>query len=164
LSKEIIPMRRIIAFVNLAFFLALPSLLRSQSEVGTWKLNAAKSKYTGVAPFKSRTITIESQEGGIKSHSEGVAGDGSPIDYSYSAKYDGKDNPITGSGAPNGADSVSLKRIDANMTESTFKKGGKVVNTGRTSISKDGKVRTITAKGTGPDGKPTSVHLVFEKQ
>jgi hypothetical protein len=157
-------MKRVISLASVGFFLAAPVLLRAQSDVGAWKLNTAKSKYSGIATPKSRMQTISSQDGGIRNHTEGVAGDGSSIDFSYSAKYDGKDNPITGSGAPNGADSVAVKRIDASTTESTFKKGGKVVTTAHVSISKDGKVMTAMAKGTGPDGKPTNVHAVYEKQ
>ena len=157
-------MKSTITLAALASFLAVPTMLYAQSEVGTWKLNTSKSKYTGTAPRQSMTNTTESQGDGIKSHAQGVAADGSPINYTYSGKYDGKDNPITGSGAPNGADSVALKRIDAHTTEGTFKKGGEVVSTARVSISADGKVRTVTAKGTGPDGKPTNLHLVYEKQ
>jgi hypothetical protein len=156
-------MKRRIAFVNLALFLAAPVLLSAQTEVGTWQLNTAKSKYSGIAPPKSRTQTLEAQDGGIKNHTEGLAGDGSPINFSYSAKYDGKDNPVTGKGAPGDADSVALKRVDANTTEVIYKKSGKVVTTARLSVSKDGKVMTTDAKGTGPDGKPTNVRAVYEK-
>ena len=157
-------MNRIITFVGLACFLSVPVVLRAQSEAGTWKLNTGKSKYAGVAAPKDRTQTWESQEGGLKHHAEGVAGDGSPINFSFSAKYDGKDNPITGSGAPGGADSVALKRINPKTTEVTWKKGGKVVSTGRNSVSKDGKMMSVTAKGRNADGKPNNVHAVYEKQ
>jgi hypothetical protein len=43
-------------------------------------------------------------------------------------------------------------------------KGGKVVNTVRRSISKDGKTMTTTGKGTSPDGKPTSASTFYDKQ
>jgi len=90
---------------------------------------------------------------------------GSHIAWSYTANYDGKDNPVSGTtGVLNGADSVAIKRINANTTENTFKKAGKVVLTGRDVVSKDGKVRTITAKGTDPSGKPVSRTIVFDKQ
>jgi len=156
-------MNRLITFLGVGCFLAA-SVASAQSEIGTWKLNTSKSRYTGITPRQSMSVTIESQDGGIKVHTVGVAGNGSAIDYSYSAKYDGKDNPISGSGIPNGADTVAVKRINANTTEDTFKKGGKVVNTGSISVSADGKVRTIAAKGTGSDGKPTSIRAVYEKQ
>ena len=158
-------MRRIaLLFVSLAAGLAIPALLLAQSEVGTWKLNVSKSKYSGVATPKSRTQTLESRDGEIRTRTEGVAGDGSPINYNHAGRYDGKDNPIAGSGAPNGADSVAHKRIDERTTETTYKKSGKLVATARSSISKDGKTMTVTAKGTGPDGKKTNVRAVYEKQ
>jgi hypothetical protein len=63
----------------LASFVAAPTALRAQNEIGTWKLNAAKSKYTGVATPKSRTQTWESDGGGVKfggsCHHFAVAGD-----------------------------------------------------------------------------------------
>jgi hypothetical protein len=110
------------------------------------------------------TITIESQGDGVKTHTEGKTADGGSISYGYTAKYDGKDNPVTGSGMPNGGDTVALKRINANTTETTWKKNGKVVTITHSTVSKDGKTRTIEAKGTAPDGKPTTVHAVYEKQ
>ncbi|HML18046.1 MAG TPA: hypothetical protein VK419_13540 [Bryobacteraceae bacterium] len=157
-------MKRIVTFLSLAFFLAVPMVLRAQSEAGTWKLNTAKSKYSGVATPKSRTQTWESQDGGVKHHTEGVAGDGSAIDYSFSAKYDGTDNPVTGRGAPSDADTVALKRVDTRTTETTWKKGGKVVGTSRNSVSKNGKVMTVNARGTNPDGTKNNVKAVYEKQ
>lgn len=157
-------MKRSVTFVSLAFFLAVPIVLRAQTEAGTWKLNAAKSKYSGVATPKSRTQTWESQDGGVKHQTEGVAGDGSSFSYSFSAKYDGTDNPVTGKGAPDDADSVALKRVDARTTEMIWKKGGKVVGTSRNTVSKDGKVMTINAHGTNPDGTKNNVHAVYEKQ
>jgi hypothetical protein len=157
-------MTRRITFAGLAIFLALPTLSLAQSELGTWKLNTAKSNSTGNAMPKSRTITIETRGDGFMTHAEGIAGDGTPVNYSYTVKYDGKDYPVTGAGTPNGADTITSKRIDANTAESTWKKGGKVVNTARRSISNDGKTMTSTASGTRPDGKATSARSVYDKQ
>jgi hypothetical protein len=156
-------MNRLITILSFASFLAV-SAASAQSEAGTWKLNAAKSKYSGIPAPTSRTQTLEPTDGGVNAHVEGTAGDGTPIKYTHAAKYDGKDYPITGSGAPSGADSVAMKRKDPNTTETTYKKGGKVVMSAHTSISKDGKTMTTTAKGTGTDGKPVNVHAVYEKQ
>lgn len=50
---------------------------------------------------------------------------------SYTANYDGKDNPVSGTGAPGGADTIALKRIDSNTVEATWKKVGKIVMTSR---------------------------------
>ena len=151
-----------IAFATLTFLTAAIAL--AQSEGGTWKLNATKSKYSGQAKPQSRTQTLEPNNEGVNARVEGKAGDGSPIKYSYAAKYDGKDHPITGDGAPGGADSVAMRRIDEHTRETTYKKSGKVVMTSRSSISKDGRTMTTTAKGIGTDGRKTNVHAIYEKQ
>jgi hypothetical protein len=100
-----------------------------------------------------------------ESSSDGAAAEGSHVAWSFTANYDGKDNPISGTTAAlNGADTVALKRINPNTVEATFKKAGKVVLRGRQVISKDGKVMTITAKGTDPSGQPISRVLLEDKQ
>ena len=104
--------------------------------VGTWKLNVAKSTYSpGPAP-KSLTAKIEVAGDGEKVTVDGVRGDDTPIKVEYTAQYDGKDYPITGSPM---ADTVSMKRLDANTTERTDKKGGKVTQILTRKISSDGK-------------------------
>ncbi|MDQ3260786.1 MAG: hypothetical protein M3Q00_08390 [Pseudomonadota bacterium] len=129
--------------------------------VGTWKLNVAKSTYSpGPAP-KSLTAKIEAAGEGEKVTADGVRGDDTPIQVEYTAQYDGKDHPITGSPI---ADTVSLKRLDANTTERTDKKGGKVVQTLTRKLSSDGKTVTVTIKGTDAEGRPINNLAVFEKQ
>ena len=129
--------------------------------VGTWKLNVAKSTYSpGPAP-KSLTAKIEAAGEGEKLTADGVRGDDTPIRVEYTAQYDGKDYPITGSPM---ADTVSLKRLDANTIERTDKKGGKVVQTITRKLSSDGKTATVTAKGTDAEGRPVNNVGVFERQ
>ncbi len=141
-------------------------LLRAQSNpaVGTWKLNLAKSKFSPGPVPKSRTRTVEAQGDGLKVSYEGVNGDGSRVAYSLTTNFDGKDSPYSGSGTTNGAETVSVKRIDANTTQSTSKKAGKVVQTTRTVVSKDGKVTTQTSKGTNEKGQSTTRKAVYDKQ
>ena len=129
--------------------------------VGTWKLNVAKSTYSpGPAP-KSLTAKIEAAGEGEKVTADGVRGDDTLIQVEYTAQYDGKDYPITGSPI---ADTVSLKRLDANTTERTDKKGGKVVQTLTRKLSSDGKTATVTYKGTDAKGRPINNVAVLEKQ
>ena len=129
--------------------------------VGTWVLNVAKSTFSpGPAPkSQSRTYVVAGQE--IKATSKGVDGDGKPTAGEWTSVYDGKDRALTGD--PD-ADLLSLKRIDAFTTEFTEKKAGKVVLTGTRSISRDGKVMTITTKGTNAKGQTVNDVLVFEKR
>jgi hypothetical protein len=107
---------------------------------------------------------VEAQGNGAKYSVEGVAADGSRIAYSFTTNYDGKDSPISGAGFPNGADTIAVKRVDANTDTATWKKAGKVVGTNRIVVSKDGKVRTFTAKGTDEQGQATSATVVWDKQ
>ena len=53
-------MKGMLVLVNLAFFLAAPAFLQAQSDAGTWKLNTARSKYSGIATPKSRLEKIPS--------------------------------------------------------------------------------------------------------
>ena len=137
----------------------------SNPAIGTWKLNLAKSKYDPGPPPKSQTQKFEAVgNDGAKNITEGVAADGSRTAYSWTVNYDGKDYPITGVGTPNGSDTIAIKRIDANTTTSTLKKAGKVVLTTRTVYSTDGKLRTITYKGTNESGQPTNNVAVYDRQ
>jgi hypothetical protein len=129
--------------------------------IGTWELNVAKSKYTpGPAP-KSETRTYTAAAKGFTFSSKGVDAQGNPTNVTFAAPLDGKYHPMIGSPT---ADSIMLKRIDANTTESTQKKGAKVVTTTTRVISKDGKTLTTTSKGTDAAGKPTSAVMVFDKK
>ena len=160
-------MKRLIVFATVfALSLVASGLLLAQSnpQVGTWKLNLAKSKFSpGTAP-KSLTRTVEAQGQGVRITQEGVAANGSRIAFSYVTNFDGKDAPISGGGYANGADNIAVKRVSANTTTSTATKAGKMVQAVRIVISKDGKVMTGTTKGTNAQGQPTSATLVWDKQ
>jgi hypothetical protein len=130
--------------------------------VGTWKLNVEKSKYDPGPPPQSQTLRIEPAGKGEKVTSEVVSADGKRTTSVYTANFDGKDYPLSGSAL--GADNVALKRIDVRTTERTDKKEGKVVQTLRRVVSSDGKTMTVTGKGTNAEGKPFSNVVVFDKQ
>src|SRR5262249_2806954 len=100
---------------------------------------------------------------GTRQRTEGVDAAGNRVAYEYSANYDDKDYPMTGSGTPNEADSIALRRIDNFIVEATLKKDGIVVQTTRGVLSKDGKVLTYTSEG-NPHGKTTNTVTVWEKQ
>src|SRR5258708_11917423 len=109
-----------------ALFGFAATLVAADPTVGTWKLNTAKSKYSpGPAP-KSATITYEETADRIKRMGESVDADGNKTSFEYTAKYDGKDYPVTGSET---FDMIALKRINDRTTEATLKKSGKVVST-----------------------------------
>jgi hypothetical protein len=140
-----------------------PTLAQSSNSlVGTWKLNVAKSTFTaGTAP-KSSTFTIEEAGPGIKATVDSAAADGTVAHWGFTANFDGKDNPITGN-CPYG-DSVASTRIDANTTQNIYKKGGTVTVTQKHVVSNDGKTDTITNTGRDAKGTIVSSERVYDKQ
>jgi hypothetical protein len=102
-----------------------PSAQMSDPRIGTWKLNVEKSKYSpGPAP-QSVMVKVEPAGQGEKTTTDFVNADGTRTTTEYTANFDGKNSPLTGSQF--GADMVSLRRINAQTTERTDKKGDKVV-------------------------------------
>jgi hypothetical protein len=128
---------------------------------GTWKMNAEKSKYSPGPPTKSLTVVVESDENNYKLEATGTDGDGKPIHVQYSAQFDGKDYPATGVA---NADSVSVRRIDANTVETVQKRDGKVMMTITSTVSKDGKTRTSTWSGKNAEGKDVHNVVVFDRK
>jgi hypothetical protein len=149
-----------------ALCLGIPGAMlaaETNANIGTWKLNLEKSQYAaGLAP-KSLTRTVALDGDKVKYSFEGTAADGSALTYSFTVQYDGKDYEITGTG-PNGADHISIKKINSRTFEATLKKGDKVVATSHTTISHDGKTATLNGKGTDKDGKPTKQTQIFDRQ
>lgn len=145
-----------LAFAGIAFAQS------SQTNIGTWKLNLAKSTYSaGTAP-KSGTFTNEVDGAGINTTSDSVTADGTAMHSTYTVIYDGKEKPITGK-TTNG-DVVSATRIDPNSVRSVYKKDGKVTVTMTSVVSKDGKVLTLTIKGTNTLGQTINTVAVYDKQ
>jgi hypothetical protein len=127
--------------------------------IGTWRLNAEKSKNL---QFKSGTSTIERAGDGVKFTVNLVGADGTAHDWAFTAKYDGKDNPVTGN-SPFG-DTVALTRVDPQTTRITVKQGGKEMATQTIAVSTDGKTRTTTTKGTDAKGQKIDSVSFYEKQ
>jgi hypothetical protein len=152
------------AFVTTLLLVALTlniSAAAADQHSGTWKMNPAKSTYNpGPAP-KSISVKIDSDADNIKLSSDGIDATGNPTHVEYTAKYDGKDYPLTG--VPN-ADTIALERPDASTIRSTIKKGDQVVMTVTSVISKDGTTRTATFKGKDAQGRDVNNVVVYDKQ
>lgn len=132
----------------------------SDPGMGTWKLNLAKSKYKPGPPPKSLVVKFEPAGKGVKTSSDFVNAEGQKTVAVYTAQYDGKDYPLTGSAI---ADTVALKKLDGGKIERVDKKGGKPVQTFVRSVSVDGKTMTITHQGKNAKGEPFDNVLVLEK-
>jgi hypothetical protein len=138
------------------------SVFGADPMAGTWKLNHARSKFSADMPApKESTMVIKEADGGIAVTVTNVNAQGQNSKVQYTVKYDGKDYPLTGSPL---ADTVSLKKIDANTNEGVAKKGGKITVRTRTVISKDGKTRTTTWRTTNEQGKEVTWVTVYDRQ
>ena len=154
-------MRKSLVILVLAALASTSTLLAANASIGTWKYNPAKSKFSPGPPYKSRTVKVEPHGEGIKVTVEGVSGDGSKHGYSYTANFDGKDNPVTGSSM---IDAVAYKKIDDNTYEGTSKKAGKVVSNVRIAVAKDSKSMTVSVKGTNAKGEAVSDVIAYDRQ
>ena len=130
--------------------------------LGLWKANAAKSKVSSGTALKSGTTKIEAAGAGVKYTVDIVFVDGSVRHWEFTTNYDGKDTRVTGN-SPFG-DVVALTRDDARTVRIVNKKDGKVISTQTSVVSNDGKMRTVTAKGTDALGQTIDASTTYEKQ
>jgi hypothetical protein len=135
-------------------------------QTGRWTINLAKSQFkTSPAPKTQIVTIVPDGKDGVKVTADVVRANGAKAAFSYAGQYDGKEYPRTetGDGAVPGQ-TVTLKRLDNRTVERiTYLKGKKLVIE-KWEISRDGKMRTVTQSGIGPDGKPVDNVLVYEKQ
>lgn len=159
-SKERV-MQHILVKSILMAAVSVISVLGADNSLGTWKLNMDKSKFTPSAPVKSLTTMREASDNGVKVTTTGEKADGTPINASYTAKYDGKTYPVTG--AP--FDSIAITQVDANtFTMKQRNSTSKRSTTTRSVVSKDGKTMTNRVRGIGADGNRVNYTMVYEKQ
>ncbi len=150
-----------IACLGLSSLLVSPALAQSDPQVGVWKLNVAKSKYTPGPVPKSGTTKIEAAGAGVKVTVDQTLADGTARHFEFTANYDGKDSPMTGNPE---ADTVARTRVNPTTVQTINKKDGKVTTTQTSEVSADGKTRTVTTKGVNASGQTVNNIAVYEKQ
>ena len=141
-------------------FVAGAVCFASDVQMGTWKLNEAKSKFAPGMP-KNNTVVLEAAGDNVKVTVDGTDNDGKPTHNEWTGKFDGKDYTVTGDA---NSDERSYKKIDDRTLGLTVKKGGKVTVAGRIVVSADGKTRTVTTSGTDPQGKKFTNTAVYDRQ
>ena len=129
-------------------------------QMGTWKLNEAKSKIAAGTP-KNHTVVYEAAGDDVKVIVDGVDGEGKTAHNEWTGKFDGKDYPVTGDAT---VDTRTYTMVNARTLTITNKKAGKVTATGRIVVSADGKTRTITTTSTDATGKKVTSVGVYDKQ
>jgi hypothetical protein len=151
----------VLAFVATIGGVAIAAAPSADPVVGTWKLNAEKSAFTGGPAIKSQTRTYSQSGPSITLVIESVNADGKEMTSRTTYQLDNKDYPVMGN--PD-FDSLSAQQVDANTAQFTLKRAGKAVGTTRRTVSKDGKTLTSKMKLTTAKGEQTENTLVFDKQ
>jgi len=147
--------------LTLAFcFLGAAACLAADPQMGTWKLNEAKSKFTA-GTTKNTMVVYEAAGDQVKVTVNGVNAKGKSTHNQWTGRFDGKNYPVTGD--PN-SDARSYKKINDRTLELTIWNHGRVTGTGRIVVSADGKSRTATASGTDAKGKDFKSTGVYDKQ
>ena len=126
------------------FAASATALAAGDKKIGKWKLRVDPPAH-GTREYGDRG------DGVTVSTRQGVNGRGQEYYSSYAAKVDGKEYPrqVKGSNAIN---TIAFTRVDADTVTFTLRENGKVTATGTTSVSKDGKVLTVTTKNINASG------------
>ena len=130
----------------------------SDSALGAWTLSRAKSTFNGEVPYR-RVMKFMVVGDAIKETTYTMSPDMRSVIVEYTARLDGTDVPISNSLL----NTVSVRRVDDNTVERTGKVAGQVVETETRTISDDGRVLTVTTKGTRNGAEYSSVQ-VYDRQ
>jgi hypothetical protein len=152
---------RIPTFFSMLALLVLGTAIgiASSPQIGSWKLNEAKSKFSGVA---KNTLVVYTEAGdSVKVAIDGIDAAGKAFHSEWTGKFDGKDYAVTGDES---TDMRSYTVVNANTLSFTTKKGGKVLLSGEIVVAADGKSRTVKASGTNAKGESVTHMAVYDKQ
>jgi hypothetical protein len=134
--------------------------LAAEGNIGTWKMNEAKSKI-GAGANKNTMVVYSVAGDSVKVVIDGTGPDGKPTHNEWTGKFDGKDYPVVGDAT---ADTRAYTRVDANTLNLTVKKGGKTAATGTIVMAADGKSRVVSTTAMDAAGKKIPTVAVYDKQ
>jgi hypothetical protein len=141
-------------------FVGLAASFAENPNMGTWKLNEAKSKLP--AGMMKNTLVVYTADGdSIKVVTDGTDGTGNPMHTEWTGKFDGKDYPLTGDPT---ADSRSYQTVNEHTLTLENKKDGKVTTSGKIVVSPDGKTRALTVSTKDSAGKKLTSTAIYDKQ
>ena len=154
-------MKRIVILLTLAaLFVGVAVSLADNPQMGTWKLNEAKSKFSPGAA-KNNTVVYEAAGDSTKVTVDGVDGNGAATHNEWTGKFNGRFYAVTGDAT---SDMRSYRKINSHTLALTAKKGSQVTLTGRIVVSANGKTRTVTTTGKNSKGKWVTSRAVYDKQ
>jgi hypothetical protein len=148
------------ALTLLLYFVGAAACLANDTNIGTWKLNEARSKL-GPGATKDHTVVYEAIDGSVKITIDGVDKYGKPTHSEWTGKFDGKDYPVTVD--PN-SDARSYTKIDDRTLGFNIRKADNDIASGRIVVSADGRRCIVTTSGRDSKGKKFSNIAVYDKQ
>jgi hypothetical protein len=137
------------ALVTIALLMNAAWAQSPNPRFGKWKL-----KSNAPAPTSNIMTYEPSGKRGMKITIDAVNKDGVKSQWFYTTKFDGKDEPITGNP---GADTGSVKVINAAINEIIYKKSGKIAQVLTNVLSLDGDTIGIIYMRMDEAGKTSNV-------
>src|SRR5215475_6461373 len=136
-------MKALTLSLSLAAFACGSALAADSPWVGTWKLDPAKSHFTG------DTFSYSKAANGMLRYSDGSAG-------GYEFAIDGKPYKTLNR-------TITWNQAGPDTWDSQVRLDGKLIGTTHRVLSADGKTLTLTFKGTRPDGQSVDDEAVYER-
>jgi hypothetical protein len=132
-------------------------------KITVWKRSGGKKNPTD--PFAgewSEDLSKSRMAQGMALKIEADGNDGVRFsgDFSYSARFDGKEYDLKNSSN----DTVSLQLVDAHTVDSIYRRDDQITQKDRWAVSADGAQMTLTTSGTLETGQQIKETLVFRKQ
>ena len=151
---------KVILLTLAVFFVGVVVCSADDPQMGTWKLNEAKSKFSPGAA-KNNTVVYEAAGDMVKVTVDGTDGSGAATHNEWTGKFNGRYYAVTGDPT---SDKRAYRKVSSRVLSLTAKKAGKVTLTGRITVSRDGKTRTVTTTGKNAKGKWVTNTAVYDKQ
>ncbi len=138
--------------ITLALWLAATAAVSAQgnAHLGRWALQGAKSTFAeGMG--RQTTLIYEAVGDKVKLTIDGVDHDAKECHGVWVGKFDGQFYPVKGSLLL--YDALSLKAANANTNVLSVRRAEKVLWTGKSSVSRNGRTLTIAVSGKNPAGQ-----------
>ena len=151
-------LRSLVVLITVLSVFGLTVSFAQNPNMGTWKLNEAKSKIPA-GTGKSTTVEYTAAGSDIKITTDGLNAQGQPSHSEWTGKFDAKPYPVTGD------PDVTYRAYKAKGNHTLLfanMKGDKTVSNGRIEVAKDGKSRTVTMTYLG--SKKIHAKLEYDKQ
>jgi hypothetical protein len=150
---------RIAAVALVLSFLGTAASFAANPHLGTWKVNDAKTK-SSPGMGKTKTVEYMEKKDRIQVTVDGTDKDGKATHGVWLGKTDGKSYKVKGNLT---WDAMAYKAVNDRTYDITAMKDGKMAWSGRSTVSADGKMRTLNMSGTGSGGKKFKSKVVYDK-